>query len=108
MFEDFLIHTCEIRSKTPVNTGGLSKINGTKVWDSKCRLWEPNQKDLRLLDKIKDISLPVYKLYLPKETTIEESHNIKINNSEYKIVYIYPVLWVSEVHHIKVFISKDL
>lgn len=106
MYEDFLIHNCEIRAKTPVNTGGLSTISETKVWDSKCRLWEPNQRDLRLLDKIKDVSLPVLKLYLPKDTGLQESHSIKIDNSDYKIVYIYTVFWKIESHHIKAFISK--
>lgn len=107
MFEDFLIHTCEIIEKTPVNTGWLSKITETSIWFSNCRLWEPNQKDLRFLDKIKDVSLPVYKLYLPAEANIKDSYKIKINGSEYKIVYVYPVNWVSELHHNKIFISKD-
>ena len=106
MFQDFLYQEWVIVSNTWVEYRDGKSISVSEVKGTiKCRISWLSYRDFQFLDKIKDVSIGIAKLYTLPEVELYKEDFIIINDRKYQLYSKYPVSWRNSTHHNQFYIK---
>ena len=99
-FEDFLKIPCKIIRKKTEFSGGSAIEKEVVIAEELCRKTSPNQRDFQLVQH-QQINKQIWKIYLLKNSVIEENDLIEIDGIRYTPIYRYWVTGKETLHHYK-------